>query len=124
MAQKCKKCGGKKIIYYNERCPKCDKPQFKVIKTLNLILALKHIDALDGHISNGGRGPFEDRFWNYMIEDGGFGNDTTIQYYFIDEDADDDKEYVAARKLRYADEQRLKKVFEIEDDYVMFEVSW
>lgn len=112
----CSKCGGENDMYYTPWCPRCDKPEPQITKTLNLIKSLRYLEA------NGYPG-IKDRLWSYFLDDivDGGGNDSIIKLNF------DIDEY---RLKGYDEEDRekikmfLKAFRDTFETDIQFEVSW
>jgi hypothetical protein len=107
---KCSKCNGKMSMYYVPWCPKCDKPSFRNVITLNFVQALEHLEAL-GHIG------IKDRVWNYYVDE--IHNDSYFEMYFIPEN--DKDEYKSGM---YEDLKLIKDTWEIKNNSILFLVSW
>ena len=106
----CRKCGKPLEMYYKPWCPHCEKPTLDSVPTLNLLQALRHLEAV-------GHDGIKDRFWRELIEYAPIKNDTYFTMVFP-ADADD-----AWSEEHYNDLMTLKRVFELGDSIVM-EVSW
>jgi hypothetical protein len=105
----CPKCGRLKEMYYGLWCPFCDKPEVLPRKVLNLVQALEYIEA-------NGNPDYKERVWN-GISDLITSNDCYIQILW-EEDGDLDPDFPAE------DLKLLAKVFEIDFNDTLFEVSW
>lgn len=117
MSEICEKCKGKKRMYYGLWCPKCDKPQIETKKSLNLIKALYHLEAL-GHTG------LKDKVWPALCNCFNFTNDGSFTFYldsFDDEEelSEDGKKIEVLRKL-IVETWNLEE----EEDSIEFEVSW
>jgi hypothetical protein len=79
----CTKCGTKKENHYGEYCPLCDKPQVKVVYTLDLIKSFTHVSAkhyADDTSKYRNAGYLE--VWSYLCNCGYIKNDTTTAIDF------------------------------------------
>lgn len=121
LSTNCPKCEKPQEAYSGAWCPRCDKPEIKEVKTLNLIKALRYIEA------NGNPG-FKDRVWRSLCDDDSIkGNDSSFTMYFEDpefyESFEDDEEFNEYNKQRYRDEKLLMDTFGLSDK-MTFEVRW
>lgn len=110
--EKCEKCGKPLEMYYNPWCPRCDKPQIRLVPTLNMIQCLEHLEAV-WYGRSGIKQRVMDHFMDY------YRNDTTfIMAFPMDEDREDmDPQIVKDLDL-------IKAVWQIEEDFIAMEVSW
>jgi len=71
----CEKCNGIMDRYYGLWCPKCNKPEVEIVKSLNLIKCLRHLIAI-GEITE------EDKseFWDGLCKGGFINNDSSFSY--------------------------------------------
>lgn len=98
----CEKCGKPKIAYYREYCPRCEKPKVKCIEQYNLFECMYYIEAT-GHEN------FKEKLWEVFCEHYSVLNDITIEVCNVDS------------------HPLIQELFEkmgIEDDFVLFEISW
>lgn len=79
----CTTCGTKKKMHYREYCPLCNKPQVRVIRTLDLIEALAHVSAK--HYADDSsiyRDAGYENLWSYLCNHNYINNDTTTAINF------------------------------------------
>lgn len=100
----CEKCEKPKIRYYRNYCPRCEKPQIKISYSMNLLECLYYIEATS-HLG------FKDKFWDYLLENYPFSNDSTITIFNDD---------LNPNPLV----QELFEKMEIKDEHMDFEISW
>ena len=119
----CSVCNKPKEMYYEPWCPRCEKPEFKTIRTLNLIQALEHVAVVKGESRDPLRG-YPRRFKTQLFDTYGYSNDSFFTYFFGDEELDPEpRDADSAQFVR--DEKLLMEVFGFEPgDSVVFEVSW
>lgn len=99
----CEKCKKPKIMYRKKYCPRCEKPELKISYYMNLLECLYYIEAT----SHSG---FKQKFWDYLVENYPFTNDTTILIW-------NDKSSPLIQELF----EKLGLNFE---EYMNFEISW
>lgn len=108
----CVNCGRKMEMYYTPWCPLCDKPKVENQPVLNYIQAMRYLEIL-------GYEGVRDRITSKLLDHDRYHNDCLTYLYFID-DKDEinyDKEYIFDLKI-------LKKVFNIQTDYVILDISY
>lgn len=120
---KCNKCSGEMDSYYGPWCPRCDKPEFVMTKSLNLIKVMRHLISI-GEFTEEDR----ERAWFSLTNSYIAGNDSFFSCSFVDlaadvesdlRDGDDDNaEDISAAKVFRA----IVKHFG-EEEY-LWEVSW
>lgn len=127
----CTKCGAKKRRHYREYCPLCDKPQVKVIRTLDLIEALAHVSAKHyAEDTSIYRDAGYENLWSYLCNHNYINNDSTTAINFPDVRSDQlsmEIEHRALGKagLLYLDQ--LIEAFELESLHmkdIQWVVSW
>jgi hypothetical protein len=103
--------------YYGLWCPRCDKPEIKTTQSLNLIKALRYIQA------NGRPGAYE-RVWEIVD----VSNDTSTTLCLkesLKDNIDDDElkpgdnDYEA-----YLDVIAIEEAFGIDFDEILWQISW
>lgn len=112
----CEKCKGEMEMYYSPWCPRCDKPQRKTVKMLNLIQCLTHIEA-----TNHAPG-YKRRMWA-LLNDYIPGNDTVMLWPFSDFDELEDIK--TEDPPAYSDITLFNLTFDVKErEDLYLEVSW
>lgn len=116
MKKKCEKCGTEKQMYYGEWCPRCDKPMPKMVKCLNLIQTLNHLELdIPG---------IKDALWERMCDLDLIRNDSYSNFtvdYFSGSDAD---EILNGDKHTEALHDYLLSIGLEESESFLWEISW
>jgi hypothetical protein len=116
----CPICNKPKEMYYTPWCPRCDKPQFKVVKSLNLVQALDHLRAVHENED------IKDVLWEYFADTYEFRNDSSFAFGPLSEaDFEDLIEDDESEKIKQLVEylQLFINTFNITEDIIL-EVSW
>lgn len=111
----CEKCGGKLKMYYMKFCPKCDKPEGKVVTQYNLFRCMYYAEA---H----GYPGLKDTLWPMLCDSYNISNDIIIKIYCPTKE---DIEEESGKYKTYA--ELLAAVFEkngIKEESALFEISW
>jgi hypothetical protein len=118
----CPTCNNPKEMYYVWWCPRCEKPERKRISTLNLLQALRHVQAISGQTG------YKDRFWRALIDLDSYDirNDSLLIWFTPE---DDESPYIPDRMTReqyvqyVKDSKLLVKTFNLRE-HTNFWVSW
>ena len=117
----CPICNRPKEMYYEPWCPRCEKPMLHAELTLNLMQALRHMEAI-GHQG------VKDRLWDWIVigddtEKPLRRNDSTFYLEFPppEEKTMYEDEYTLQQ---LADLDLMKEIFGIEGRTVLVHLSW
>lgn len=103
--EECKTCGTKLEMYYEKFCPGCYDPTTDKIEMFNLLKCLYHLDVIEPG--------FKDTFWNDILMNYQFTNDSGIDLYFDDENEE-----------RYEMLKKLQAFIKTDKDHAYFWISW